>query len=89
VLLLSLIDTLNALLEDHPMKLFEEASKITEAYCIEHNLPCRRLWTHEELADAFEQVRQAHAYLYGPPAPAEAVTDEADYAMVKTPDWRL
>ncbi len=24
-----------------------------------------------------------------PPAPAEACSDPADYAMTKTPDWRL
>ena len=57
------------------MNLFEQASKITEAYCIERNIPCKRLYTHDELADAFDQVRAASQTLYGQPAPAEACTD--------------
>jgi hypothetical protein len=71
----SLLEALEQLLEDHPMDLFAQASKITEAYCIEHNIACKRLYTHEELADAFELVRAAHRSLYGQPAPAEACTD--------------
>lgn len=55
--------------------LVAESLKIQEAYCIEHNIPCRRRYTHEELQDAFVQVRAAHATLYGQPIAAEAVTD--------------
>ena len=57
------------------MNLFDEASKITEAYCIEHNLPCKRQYTHEQLADAIDKVREASRALYGQPSPAEACTD--------------
>lgn len=57
------------------MDFFAIASKITEAYCIEHNLPCKRQYTHEELEDAFEQVRAAELGVYLPSAPAEACTD--------------
>ena len=72
---MSLIAELNQLKEADPMNLFDEASKITEAYCIEHNLPCKRQYTHEQLADAIDKVREASKVLYGPPAPAEACTD--------------
>lgn len=44
--------------------LVAESLKIQEAYCIEHNIPCKRRYTHEELQDAFVEVRAAHATLY-------------------------
>ena len=69
-----LTEALDAL-EVEPTGFFEAASRITEAYCIEHNLPCVRLHTHDELADAFTEVRLAYQALYGQPAPAEACTD--------------
>ena len=72
---MSLLSELAALNEADPMNLFEEVSKITEAYCIEHNLPCKRRFTHDELQDAFAAVREAHRALYVAPAPAEACTD--------------
>jgi hypothetical protein len=71
----SLIAGLDQLKEDEPMNFFVEASKVLEAYCIEHNLPCDRHYTHDQLEDAIQAVRQAHQQLYGQPAPAEACTD--------------
>lgn len=61
------------------MDFFDEVSKITEAYCIEHNLPCKRRYTHDELADAFEAVKAAatgvNPFDGTPLCPAEACTD--------------
>lgn len=64
--------------------LLAEVSKITEAYCVEHNLPCKRFYTQEELAEALQAVRAAHAALYGQPVPAEACTE-----VVATPTGTL
>jgi len=73
---MTLLSELNTLRESDPMNLFAEVSKVTEAYCIEHNIPCRRQYTHDELADAFEEVRAAAVeILLLAPAPAEACTD--------------
>ena len=38
-----------------------ELRKITEAYCIEMNLPIRRKFTHAELEQSIERVRDALA----------------------------
>jgi hypothetical protein len=38
-----------------------ELRKITEAYCVEHNLPIKRQFTHDELESALERVREAIA----------------------------
>ena len=76
---MSILTELAALNEADPMNLFDDVCKITEAYCIEHNLPCKRRFTHDELQDAFAAVREAHATLnpfYDVPlCPAEACTD--------------
>jgi len=69
--LLKALETLN----DGRMDLGDYVQRLTEAYCIEHNLPCKRHYTHEQLAGALEDVRSAHQQLYGPPTPAEACTD--------------
>jgi len=52
------------------MTIPELADLMTEAYCIEHNLPRKRRYTHDELAAAIQALREAHRQLYGPPAPA-------------------
>lgn len=36
-----------------------ELACLAEAYCVEHNLPCRRHFTHEELEQSIERVREA------------------------------
>lgn len=38
-----------------------ELLKITEAYCVEHNIPISRRFTHEELEQSIERVREAAA----------------------------
>ena len=70
-----LLGALDILKEQDPMNFFEQASKITEAYCVEHNLPCKRRYKHDELLEAFQAVRDAHRALYVAPAPAEACSD--------------
>jgi hypothetical protein len=69
------------------MNFFSEMQKIDEAYCLEHNLPCKRHFTHAELANAIQAVRNAEAAKR--PIPAEAATelganfepdDDQDYA---------
>ena len=68
-------DALDALRESEPGTVFDIAARITEAYCIEHNIPCKRLFTHDELADAFQEVRRAERTLYCQPIAAEPCTD--------------
>ena len=68
-------DALDGLRESEPGTVFDIAARITEAYCIEHNLPCKRRFTHDELQDAFAAVREAHRALYVAPVPAEACSD--------------
>jgi hypothetical protein len=46
-----------------------EAKMLTEAYCIERNLPIVRRFTHAELEPYFAKVRQAAAQLREPPYP--------------------
>jgi len=36
-----------------------EVKKLTEAYCVEHNLPIRRQFTHEELEESIQRIREA------------------------------
>lgn len=55
-------------------------AKLTEAYCIENNLPIKRRFTHSELEESIDQVRHAGAMLYGLPVAAEACTE-----LVSTP----
>jgi hypothetical protein len=38
-----------------------ELRKITEAYMVEHNIPIKRQFTHEELESALKRVREAIA----------------------------
>jgi len=50
-------------------------AKITEAYCVENNIPIKRQFTHEELEASIEQIRHADKLLYGQPPAAEPCTD--------------
>lgn len=59
------------------MSLFDEVAKITEAYCIEHNLPCTRRYSHEELAPYIAWVRAIYSQLYAASVPV-AEDDHAD-----------
>lgn len=36
-----------------------EIALITESYCVEHNIPIKRKFTHEELELSIERVREA------------------------------
>src|SRR5690242_13412489 len=40
-----------------------EVKKLTEAYCIEHNLPIKRQFTHEELEESIQRIREAAGML--------------------------
>ena len=37
---------------------FREISLVNEAYDVEHNLPCKRQFTHAELAPAIQAIRE-------------------------------
>lgn len=41
------------------MDLELELRKITEAYCVENNIPIRRRFTHEQLEESIARVRAA------------------------------
>jgi hypothetical protein len=41
-------------------------SKLAEALMIEMNQPCKRRYTHAELADSFRAIRQVNAERLGP-----------------------
>lgn len=56
-------------------------AKITEAYCVENNIPIKRQFTHEELEASIEQIRQADRFLYGQPPAAEACTDLREHEL--------
>lgn len=45
--------------EELTMNVELELRKLTEAYCIEHQIPIRRKFTHTELERSIEQVREA------------------------------
>ncbi len=45
--------------EELKMNLELELRKITESYCILHNIPIRRQFTHEELEESMERVQSA------------------------------
>jgi len=47
--------------EELTMNIELELRKITEAYCIEMNLPIRRQFTHAELEQSLQRVRDALA----------------------------
>ena len=40
---------------------FREISLVNEAYDVEHNLPCKRKFTHAELAPAIAAIREIEA----------------------------
>ena len=48
-----------------------DPAKLAEAVCIEHLIPCRRRFTHNELADYIMLVRETDAR----PVAAESCTD--------------
>jgi translation elongation factor EF-Tu-like GTPase len=45
--------------EELTMNVELEIRKLTESYCIENNIPIRRKFTHAELEESIEQVREA------------------------------
>jgi hypothetical protein len=47
--------------EELKMNIELELRKITEAYCVENNLPIRRQFTHQELEQSIDRVRDAAA----------------------------
>lgn len=43
--------------------LFDYSSKLAEAYCVLHKIPCNRRFTDEELAHPLAQLRYADAMI--------------------------
>lgn len=41
------------------MNVERELRKITEAYCVENNIPIRRQFTHDELEESIRRLREA------------------------------
>lgn len=52
--------------EEMKMNIELELRKITEAYCIENLIPIRRQFTHKELEQSLDRVRDAAAKLRVP-----------------------
>lgn len=40
-------------------------TKLAEAYCVLHKIPCKRKFTDAELERPLQEVKSAHATLYG------------------------
>jgi len=40
---------------------FKGIELMNEAYAVEHNLPCKRQFTHEELVPAIQAIREIEA----------------------------
>lgn len=57
-----------------------ELRKITEAYCIENLIPIRRQFTHKELEQSLDRVRDAAAKLK---VPTSAQIDAAMLNAIK------
>lgn len=50
---------------------FREIALMNEAYDVEHNLPCKRQFTHAELEPAIKAIREIEAAKLGVPTSAE------------------